>query len=76
MAFGRACASAPRAAGKPLAEASSTLANRACLIRGADGDEEEVVVMSSQKRRPRRCSNKPEFISGRSDKGINPAAFL
>ena len=38
MAFGRACASAPRAAGKPLAEASSTLANRACLNRGADGE--------------------------------------
>ena len=38
MAFGRACASAPRVAGKPLAEASSTLANHACLNRGVDGE--------------------------------------
>ena len=38
MTFGRACANAPRGAGKPLAEASSTLANRACLIRGAGGE--------------------------------------
>ena len=38
MAFGRACACALRAAGKPLATVSSTLANRVCHTRDAEGD--------------------------------------
>ena len=38
MAFGRACACALRAAGKPLATVSSTLTNRVCHTRGAEGD--------------------------------------
>ena len=38
MAFGRACACALRAAGKPLATVSSTLTNRVCHTRDAEGD--------------------------------------